>query len=244
MRVTDEFGVASGERTWRAPLPYRVLLIAVQTSLAAAAAAFGWVTLWSNQLPGQVVLAVAVPLWALFAFRAWTVYAKLTQDSLVIRNVLSTEQVLVADITRVTLSTRGRPLMVTERCPPSSIDTPGAAFPRHGDPGQRYTVTAVQVGVLASLSGMHCEADDAADLIAAAAGLPALLARKARVSREMSRVMIPGGIALFALGVMLSTAGHPGADSVGGGLKAAGAMSFVVAVLAEFGRFIARRARP
>jgi hypothetical protein len=244
MRVTDELGVASGERTWRAPLPYRVLLIAVQTSLVAAAAAFGWVTLWSNQLPGQVVLAVAVPLWALFAFRAWTVSAKLTQDSLVIRNVLSTEQVLVADITRVTLSTRGQPLKVIERRPPSSIVTPGAAFPRHADPGQPYTVTAVQVGVLASLSGMHCEADDAADLIAAAAGLPSLPARKARVSREMSLVMIPAGLVFFALGVALSAAGHPSADSVGGGLKAVGAMLFVVALLAEFGRFIARRARP
>jgi hypothetical protein len=244
MRVTDEFGVAVGERTWRAPLPYRAAVLLVQAALVAGAAAFGWVTLSSNQLPGQVVLAVVVPLWALFAFRAWTVSAKLTQDTLVIRNVLSTEQVLLADITKVTLSSSGRALKVTERRPPSSIVTPGAAFPRRGYPGERYTVTAVQVGVLASLSGIHCQADDAADLLAAAAGLPALPPRQARVSREMSLVMIPAGIALFALGVALSAAGHPGADSVGGGLKAVGAMLFVVALLAEFGRFIARRARP
>ena len=244
MRVTDEFGVASGERTWRAPLPYRVLLIAVQTSLAAAAAAFGWVTLWSNQLPGLVVLAVTVPPWALSGFRAWTASATLTQDTLVIRNVLSTERILTADITKVALHSRGRALKVTERRPPPPIVAQDAAFPRHRDPGQRYTVTAVQVGVLASLSGTHCEADDAADLIAAAAGLPALPARKARVSREMSLVMIPAGIVFFALGVALSAAGHPGADSVGGELEAIGAMLFVVAVSAELGRFIARRAKP
>jgi hypothetical protein len=239
--VTDEIGVPDGDRTWRAPLWYRVSLIVTQAVLIAAAATYGWVTLSSNQLRGQVVLAVAVPLWASFAFRAWTVSAQLTEDTLVIRNVLFSERVLIADITTVALPARGRKLMVTERRPPSAIVTPDTAYARHRDPGERYTVTAIQVGLMASLSGVRREADDAADLIAAAAGLPALPARKAQVSREMSLVMIPVGLALFAFGITLSAGGHPGGDSVGGGLKAVGAFLFSAAVIAELGRFIRRR---
>ena len=56
--------------------------------------------------------------------------------------------------------------------------------------------------------------------------------------------MIPAGIALFALGVALSAAGHPERGLGGRGTQGPGAMLFVVAVIAELGRFIARRARP
>jgi hypothetical protein len=242
VRVSDEFGVPDGGRTWRAPLSYRVSLIAAQAVPVAAAAAFSWHTLSSNQLPGQVVLAVAVPLWASLAFRAWTASATLARDTLVVRNVLSTDRVPIVEITKVAISSsRGRTLKVTERRPPPTIAAGDAAFPRHHDPGVRHTVTAIQVGVMASVSGARCEADDAADLIAAAAGLPALPARRAQVTREMSLVMIPAGIALFAFGVTVSAMGRMSGDSVGGALKGLGAAMFLLAVMAELGRFIQRR---
>ena len=239
--MTDEFGVAVGDRTWRAPLSYRAAVVVGQTVPVAAAAAFGWVTLSSNQLPGQVVLAVWVPLWVLLAFRAWTVSATLAEDTLVIRNVLSTERVLIADITKVAFPSRGRALVVTEWRPASSAVAQDAALARHRAPGDRYTVTAVQVGVIAALSGARCAGDNAAGQIAATAGLPPLPVRRPKVSREMSLIMIPAGIALFACAAALSATGHLTGSPVCGALKALGATLFLLAVTAELGRFLARR---
>lgn len=238
--MTDEFGVAVGEQTWRAPLSYRAAVVVGQTVPVAAAAAFGWATLSSNQLPGQAVLAVWIPLWTVLAFRTWTVSAALAEDTLVIRNVLSTERVLLADITRVTFPSRGRPLVITEWRPASAVAQDPASV-SHRDHGERYTVTAVQVGVIAALSGARCAGDDAADQIAAAAGLPPLPPRRPRVSREMSLIMIPAGIALFASAAALSATGHLAQNPLGPGLKALGAVLFLLAVTAELGRFLARR---
>jgi hypothetical protein len=235
--VSENFSVAAGERTWRAPLPYRFTLLTAHTALVAAAAAFGWVTLSSNQLPGAVVLAVWAPLWALLAFRAWTVSATLTADTLVIRNMMSTERLLVADISRVTLQSPRRVLKVTEGRPAP----PSAAPARHRDPGERYTVSAVQVGVLAALAGVRCSGDDAADHIAAAAGLPPLPPRPARVSREMSRLMIPAGLVLSALGFALTAAGPLGPVPLSGTLQGFGATLIALAALAELGRFLYHR---
>jgi hypothetical protein len=241
--VADEIGVAVEGQTWRAPLSYRAAVVVGQTVPVAAAAAFGWVTLSSNQLPGQVVLAVWVPLWTVLAFRAWTVSATLAEDTLVIRNVLSTERVLITDVTKVAFPSRGRSLVVAEWRPTASAVAQDAASLSHRDPGERYTVTAVQVGVIAALSGARCPGDDAADQIAAAAGLPPLPARRPRVSREMSLVMIPAGIALFAFAAALSASGHLTGSPVCGALKALGAMLFALAVTAELGRFIDRHRR-
>lgn len=238
--MTDEFGVVVGDQTWRAPLSYRAAVVVGQTVSVAAAAAFGWVALSSNQLPGQVVLAVWIPLWTVLAFRAWTVSATLAEDTLVIRNVLSTERVLLADITKVTFRSRGRPLVITEWRPASAVAQDPASV-SHRDPGERYTVTAVQVGVIAGLSGTRCAGDDAADQIAAAADLPPLPPRRPRVSREMSLIMIPAGIALFASAAALPATGHLGQNPLGIGLKALGVALFLPAVTAELGRFLDRR---
>jgi hypothetical protein len=156
-----------------------------------------------------------------------------------IRNVLSTERVLVADITKVALSSPGGALKVTERRPPSYITMPGAAFPRHHDPGERYTVTGVQLGLMASFSGSRCEADDAADLIAAAAGLPALPRRD--VSRTGYLGMIPAGIAMIVLGTAFSGTGHPLEAGVFNGIGCVGAFLFIRGVIAGVGLFIRRR---
>lgn len=238
--VSERLGVAAGQQSWRAPLSYRAAMLAVQTALVAAAAAFGWVTLSSNQLPGEMVLAVWVPLWALLAFRAWTISATLAEDTLVIRNILSTERLLVADITKVTLPAPRQVLKVTEWRPASPASTPDAAS-RHRDAGERYTVTAIQVGVLASLSGVPCEGDDAADRIAAAAGLPPLPVRRPQVSREVARIMIPAGLALFTAAVLFSAVTSLGANPVTGTVRDLGVLLFAVGGAAELGRFLRRR---
>ena len=239
--MSDDFRVPSGRRTWRPPLSYRVALTLVVSVLVGAAAGYSWVTLSSNQLHGEVVLAVAVPLWALFAFRIWTVSATLSQDTLVIRNVLSTERVLVADITRVAFS--GRILKVTERRPPlplgpSPVTALGAAFPRHRDSGQRYAVSAVQLGLMASISGSRCEADDAAGLIAAVAGLPALPERGTDGRLSGSLLMIPAGIAGITFGTVLSDKvlpgpGHPIVAGVFNGIGVAGVFIVIRGLIAD-----------
>lgn len=237
--VSERIGVAAGVQRWRAPLPYRAAMVAVQTALVAAAADFGWVTLSSNQLPGEMVLAVWVPLWALLAFRAWTVSATLAEDTLVIRNVLSTERVLVADITKVTLPSPRRVLRVTEWRPGSPGTTSG-----HRDSGERYTVTAVRVGVLASLSGAHCAGDDAADRIAAAAGLPPPPARQPQVSRDVARGVIAAGLALFAAAVIASALTPLGGNPVTGAVRNLGAFMFAAGGAAELGHLLFQRRRP
>jgi hypothetical protein len=239
--VTDEHGVLVGGQTWRPPVSSRIALIGAQAVLVAVVAAFVWRTLASNELHGEVVPIVAVPLWAWLAFRVWTASATLTRDTLLIRNVLSTEEVATADITRVAFGSRRTVLKVTERLPAPAIATAEAASGRHRDPGKRHTVIAIQVGLMAAASGVRCGGDDAADLIAAAAGFPALPARDARVSQGMSRVMIPAGVALFVVGVALSATLRGAPDALGGWLRYAGFVFMVPSVIAELGRFFARR---
>jgi hypothetical protein len=182
--------------------------------------------------------SVAVAAWAWFAFRTCTVSATLTQDTLLIRNVLATERVALADITKVAFR-RGR-LTVTERRPPSSVDAVPTAPARHRDPGERYSVSAITIGAMASASGLRCDADEAADFIAATAGLPALPPRKARVSRKQALVIIPIGLAFFAAGVAVSSMGHSTSHSAGSMLAGVGALLLVPACLAELDRFRSR----
>lgn len=61
-----------------------------------------------------------------------------------------------------------------------------------------------------------------------------------RVSREMSLIMIPVGLALFAFAAALSATGRLGQNPLGMALKTLGATLFLLAVTAELGRFLAR----
>ncbi len=60
---------------------------------------------------------------------------------------------------------------------------------------------------MASASGLRCDADEAADLIAADAGLPPLPPRKARVGRKQALALIPTGLAFSAAGIAISSMG-------------------------------------
>ena len=205
MRVSDEHVVASSDRTWRQPVSFRVALICAHAMLVAVTAWLVWLTLSGNQLHGEVAPIVAAPLWAWLAFRVWTASATLTHDAIVIRNVLYTEEVAVADIIEVAFGARRTALKVTERrLTPASASS--SLFRRRRAPGERHTVAAVQVGLVAAVRGARCAADDAAELIAGAAGIPAPTARKARVGQGMYLVTFPFGIAMVVLGVALSAA--------------------------------------
>lgn len=203
IRVSDECAVFFSDRTWRQPVSFRVALICAHAMVVTVAAWLVWITLAGNHLHGEVAPIVAAPLWAWLAFRVWTASATLTRDAIVIRNVLYTEEVAIADITEVAFGSRRTVLKVTERRLIQAA-TSRSLFRRRRDPGERHTVAAIQVGLLAALRGARCAADDAADLIAAAAGLPASGPRRARLGQGMYLVAFPFGIAMLVLGVALS----------------------------------------
>jgi MFS family permease len=68
-----------------------------------------------------------------------------------------------------------------------------------GGPGERYKIGALGVGNR-YWSGHHCDADDAAAEIAAAAGLPPLPPRKPVIGRRTSLAGVPFAFASIVLG--------------------------------------------
>jgi hypothetical protein len=247
--VTAEDGFPAGVRTWRASAGFRISLIALQGMALALPAGFAWLTLWTNQVRAEaslwIVLAVAVPVWAMLAFRALTVRATLTPDALEIRNVFATDRILLVDITAVGWRNRRRELTVTERRPPSTVPASVRAmtYPkgRHQDPGQRYRVTAIQLGVLAAESGRRSRADEAADAIAAAAGLPPLPPRRPATSRRQIQVLVAVCGAMVGAGAVLSALHQGYAHSAGRPLTIIGVVSLSRPLLAGLGRLLARR---
>ncbi len=196
-----------------------------QALVLALAGVYVWFTLWTNGAPGWPTLVVAVPVWGWLAFRTWTITATLAQETLVVRNVLSTEEIAVANIASVSFSRYQRVLKVTERAS-----------------GERDLVSAIQVGAMAWGSGLRCDADEAADLIAAAAGLAPLPPRKAQVSRARALFSIPAGLALLVAGFLHSPpAGQLVAQFADKALQAGGFFLLVTSVPAALDRL---RRRP
>jgi hypothetical protein len=114
-----------------------------------------WVSLPTGGLPGWWFVVLAVPLWLSLVYRAWTLSATLTPDALIARGMLSAKRFPLADITAVGFSSRARdwaPLIVTVR-------------------RRRRVIWAVQRSEYAR-PDRRLEADDAADVIRAAAALP------------------------------------------------------------------------
>jgi hypothetical protein len=154
----------------------------MQVLVAALIIGYVWFTLWTNGAPGWPALVVTLPFLVGFAYRTWTTSATLTTDTLIIRNVLSTERVALADITALSRDNRRRMLRVTDRR------------------GETYRVAALQYDQMAWTSGLRCGADKAADLIAAAAGLPPLPPRKEKLSKGQAWLLLVGGLALAGVG--------------------------------------------
>jgi hypothetical protein len=225
---------------------YRSSLIVAQGLALSLPTGYIWLTLWTNQVQGSgwIVLAVATLAWAWLAYRTWTVHATLTPDALVIRNALRTSRVLLIDIAAVRWQHGRRGLRVTERHPPSTVPASvraAAQQGRHQDPGERYFITAIALGVLADESGVHCRADDAADAIAAAAGLPPLPRRVAGASPKDVRQGIPFAVVMFVVGIALSMMHHGSSGEMGIVLTICGASMLVRPLLAVVRRFVARR---
>jgi Bacterial PH domain len=140
----------------------------------------------TNQNPdgGWIALALAAVAWGLLAWRALAQSVTLTPDTLVIRNILATRQVPLADVTEVGFR-RGL-LTVTSA--------------RGAEAGERIAVGAVNLGS-SRWSGRRGNADAIAEAITDAAGLPPLPPRGEIISRNWAWVMLLGAALCVGLGV-------------------------------------------
>jgi hypothetical protein len=118
------------------------------------------------------------------AWRALAQSVTLTPEALVIRNILATERVPLADVTEVGF--RGNRLTVTSA--------------HEAAASQRFTVSAVNLG-RSYWSGLRSNADAIAEAITDATGLPPLPPRKEIISRNRAWIMLLVGALCFGLGV-------------------------------------------
>jgi hypothetical protein len=115
-----------------------------------------WVSPPTGGLPGWWFVVIAVPLWLWLAYRAWTLSATLTPDTLVARGLLSARRIPLTDVTAVGIAPDWRatwaPLIVTAR-------------------RRRHVIWVVQRNQY-ERPDRPLEADEAVDPISAAAALP------------------------------------------------------------------------
>jgi hypothetical protein len=183
-------------RTWRAPLTTRMILAAVMAVIVALPAAYAGLTLWTNQVSHApwITLALWLAAWAALAVRVLAQSVTLTPDTLVIRNIFTTERVPLAEVTGVGFNRR-RLTVTTQR---------GTFAPEQHKIGMPALGTSYW-------SGRRSEADDVADAIASAAGLPALPPRPERISSDRARLVLVAAPVIFAAGLYLGPLGllHP-----------------------------------
>ena len=158
--VLDTAPVGGGtERTWHSPITARIALAVCFAFLLALPGGLLALALVTNQVPngGWIALALAVAAWGVLSWRALGQSVTLTPEALVIRNVLITRRVPLADLTEVGF--RGVVLAVTTA------------------QGERFKASAVNLGS-SRWSGVRGNADAIAEAITAAAGLPPLPPRR------------------------------------------------------------------
>jgi hypothetical protein len=157
------------ERTWRPPLEVRVARVLCAGIIVSLPAAYLALTLWTNQVQHAVWIALA-----------------LTADTVVIRNIFTTERVPLADVTEVGFH-RGK-LVVTSQ---------------HGTfAPERSTVGTAILGS-AYWSGRRASADTMADAINDTAGLPHLPPRREIISPRRAWLLLVTAAAIFGIGVYL-----------------------------------------
>jgi hypothetical protein len=212
-------------------LHYRILLVLVQ----AAVPALAWMLGRSHGAAGVAAVIIAIAAWLCLASRTWRESAALTSGALEIRNIFRTIRLDVTSVRGVWFSRGALRITVAEG---------GVRTGRHSG-GRQYQAAAVRLGA-AHWSGRRTRADEFADALAAAAGLPPLARRVRSASGRQVRAGLAAGAALTVLGVgveaLAQVAG--GATIVrmlgGGVLYAAGLMLYPVTMVA-MDRFFGRR---
>jgi len=218
--ITRPPGGAAG-RTWRQPLEFRIARLVATGLLVALAAAILAFTLWSNHVPHAVWIAAAAWL-AACGFLAPRVLAQsltLTADTLVIRDILTTERVPLADVIEVGFH-RGK-LTVTSQ---------------HGPFAPERTTVGTAILGLSYWSGRRASADRMADAINDAAGLRPLPPRRQIIGPNQAWLLLVAAVLMFGFGFYLgpveSMQSHHRSlilGAVGGGLYTGGVSAVVFA---------------
>jgi len=143
-------------------------------------------TLVTNHVPngGWVALELAVAAWGILAWRVLAHSVTLTRDTLVIRNILTTKRVPLADVTGVRF--RRGVLTVT------AAHEAAAA--------KRFAVSVAGLGS-AYWSGLRDAADVAAEAISSAAGLPPPPPRREIISRNWAWALLVAAVLCVGFGV-------------------------------------------
>jgi len=192
----------TADRTWRLPLRVRLLyltlvpvfLLAIGSILAPSGSSSADTA--ALYLMGGLFLAYLVLVW-----RVWRMSVTLTTGTLVIRNAFTTRRVPVANITRV-LFDRNRLLVIEAGTALPTGGNVGTGPARPYSPSARRTVLAVPVGA-AYWTGRRTEADEVANMIAAAAGLSLPSPRKPKYSRGLVHFMLVASLVLMIIGAVL-----------------------------------------
>ena len=177
MLITD-----APERTWRPPLAARMALALCMGVIITLPAGYLALTLWTNQVSHAIWIALALALaaWGFLAGRALAQSVTLTSDTLVVRNIFTTERVPLAAVTDVSFR-RGK-LRVTSQ---------------HGTfAAERFVVGAVNLGM-----SHRASPDVTAAAITDAAGLPPLPPRPQIISRPVRPALL--AVIVFGFGLCL-----------------------------------------
>jgi uncharacterized protein YfiM (DUF2279 family) len=175
---------------WRLAARHRVVIIAIQALLPGTAVSFFWLPVTGDRLmPAPVAWLLLTAAWLTLAYRAWQESATLTADALVVRNVFRTRRAPLGDLTRLRFRNQGA--LVVWFAGPVVSGGPG----HRG--GRRVVVAAIKLGA-AYWSGRRVAGDEAADTIAAAAGLPPLPLREEIVSLRQAWFRLSVAVALLA----------------------------------------------
>jgi hypothetical protein len=188
-RMTGELDWAVANQVWRASPASRIVKIAAFACLLALPELILWLIMYVAGVPfaGWIALACALVPWAWLAWRAWTQSVRLTSDFVVLGYIIAKSRHI--PLGRVTAVAFRRGMLTI------------TAYGEHhgGRYNEHHKVIGLPLGA-SYWSGRRCGVDDAADAIAAAAGLAALPQRKQIISLGTSLASIPLILAIIALG--------------------------------------------
>jgi hypothetical protein len=213
-------------------LHYRIVLVLVQAVVPTLVGIFAR----SHGAVGAAALVISVMAWLGLAIRTWRESATLRPGTLEIRNIFRTVRLDVGSVSGVWFRQGALRISVAD----GSV---GAG--RHSG-GRQYQAAAVRLGA-ANWSGRRTSADEFADALAAAAGLPPVARRAQPASRRRVRAGLVSGAALTVAGVSVvalaaMVAGVPGlvVRVVGLGVLYAAGLILYPAVMVGMDQFFGR----
>ena len=211
-----------GGQTFRASRGQRVLLITGQAGIPALCVLACWPSLSGHVCVARLVSAVGVvatvAAWVWLARRTWQESATVTDEAIVVRNVVRTYRVPAGQVHTMLFPSRGQQLRLL-----------AGRSGRHGAQVS-ITVGAGRLGT-AYWSGRRTQADDLAAAIAVASGLPAPAVRTQLMPAKVATALALAGLLLIVPAVVLGAL-LPGTGALAGAGRLAAHVLSIAAALA------------